>query len=198
MSESFDFDPVDWITASSIGPPGARTFYIQARKDGRYVAFVVEKTQVRSLAELAQELLARIQVTVTPDDVDADLELHGPVQPLWRAGQMGLGSDEEGERFVLEIEELLGADSGPEDSDAEDGVPEGSDAEGSDFEGSGSEPAVARFVMDADTLAALAAFAAFAVEHGGRERCQVCEGLRDPLAGCMGCPLTNGSGPKRI
>ena len=173
MSDSFDLDPVDWITASSIGPPGARTFSVQARKDGDYVAFVVEKAQVRALAELAQDLLARIDVTVTPDDVDSDLELHGPVQPVWRAGQMGLGSDEDGERFVLEIEELLGEDSDP-------------------------EPAVARFVMDADTLAGLAAFAAFAVEHGGRERCQVCEGLRDPQAGCMGCPLTNGSGPKRI
>ncbi|HUG84778.1 MAG TPA: DUF3090 family protein [Euzebya sp.] len=173
MTDPLEFDPVEWITASSIGPPGGRTFYIQARKDGVYVSFVVEKGQVRSLAELAQDLLARVEVTVTPDDVNSDLELHGPVQPLWRAGQMSLGSNEEGERFVLEIEELPGEDSGP-------------------------EPAVARFVMDLDTMVRLAAFAAFAVEHGGRERCQVCEGLRDPMAGCMGCPLTNGSGPKRI
>lgn len=172
MNPSFDFDPVDWITASSIGPPGGRTFYVQAKKGGRYVALVVEKGQVRSLAELAQELLARIDVVVTPDDVDSDLELHGPVQPVWRAGVMSLGSDDEGERFVLEAEELPAEDT--------------------------DEPATARFVMDRAQMMALAAFAAFAVEHGGRERCQVCEGLRDPLAGCMGCPLTNGSGPKRI
>lgn len=178
MNDSFDFDPVDWITASSIGPPGGRTFYVQARKDGTYVALVVEKGQIRAMAELAQELLARVDVSVTPDDVDSDLELHGPVQPAWRIGQMSLGSDEEGERFVLEVEELLAQ----EDVDADPDV----------------EPAVARFVMSRDQMAAFAAFAAFAVEHGGRERCQVCEGLRDPAAGCMGCPLTNGSGPKRI
>jgi uncharacterized repeat protein (TIGR03847 family) len=173
MNESFDFDPVDWITASSLGPPGGRTFYVQARKDGRYVALVVEKGQVRSLADLAQELLARIDVVVTPDDVDSDLELHGPVQPAWRAGAMSLGSDDEGERFVLEAVELPGEDTG-------------------------AEPATARFVMDRAQMMALAAFAAFAVEHGGRERCQICQGLKDPMAGCMGCPLTNGSGPKRI
>ncbi len=177
MSSSYDLDPVDWVTASSIGPPGNRTFYIQARRNSRYVAFVVEKAQVRSLAELAQELLARVDITVTPDDVSSEQELHGPVQPVWRAGGMALGSDEEGEVFVLEMVELVRAE---EPDDAED------------------EPATARLVMDREQLIRLAAFAAFAVENGGRERCQVCEGLRDPLSGCMGCPLTNGSGPKRI
>ncbi|MGI9015870.1 MAG: DUF3090 family protein [Euzebya sp.] len=174
MSESIDFDPVDWVTASSIGPPGNRTFYLQARMGGRYVAFVVEKAQIRALAETAQELLARVDVTVTPDDVNSDLELHGPVQPLWRAGPMSLGSDEEGEVFILQAVEL------PAEMDEEE------------------EPATARLVMNQQQMVGLAAFSAFAVEHGGRERCQVCEGLRDPSAGCMGCPLTNGSGPRRI
>ncbi|CAN5512921.1 DUF3090 domain-containing protein [soil metagenome] len=176
MSDSYDFDPVDWITASSIGPPGGRTFYVQARKNGVHVAVVVEKGQVRLLAELAQELLARVDVTVTPDDVDSNLELKGPVQPIWRAGQMSLGSDDEGEVFVLEMEEIPAAEEDEDDD----------------------EPATVRVVMTRDQMAAMAAFAAFAVEHGGRERCQVCDGLRDPQAGCMGCPLTNGSGPKRI
>lgn len=179
MSESFDFDPVDWITASSIGPPGNRTFYVQARKDGEYVALVVEKGQIRSLAELGQELLARVDVTVTPDDVNSDLELHGPVQPVWRAGQMSLGSDEEAEIFVLDAVELPIVDDSEELPGEE-------------------EPATARFVMNREQMVSLIAFAAFAVEHGGRERCQVCDGLRDPSDGCMGCPLTNGSGPKRV
>jgi uncharacterized repeat protein (TIGR03847 family) len=173
VSESIDFDPVDWITASSIGPPGDRVFYLQARKAKRYVSFVVEKAQIRSLAETAQELLARFGVVVTPDHVNSDLELHGPVNPLWRAGQMGLGSDDEGEMFIMEALELA--------------------AEPND-----EPPATARFVINREQMIGLAAFAAFAVEHGGRERCQVCEGLRDPMSGCMGCPLTNGSGPKRI
>ncbi|AXV08601.1 hypothetical protein DVS28_a3929 [Euzebya pacifica] len=172
MSRSVVHDPTDWITASSIGPPGDRTFYVQSRRDGEYVALVAEKSQIRSLAELGQELLERVDITVTPDDVTGDQELHGPIQPLWRAGQMSLGLDPDDEMFVLEIVELV--------------------VEGDE------EPATARFVMDLERMVGLVAFAAFAVEHGGRERCQVCEGLRDPLMGCMGCPLTNGSGPKRI
>jgi uncharacterized repeat protein (TIGR03847 family) len=183
VSESYDLDPVEWVTASSIGPPGGRTFYVQARKDGRYVAVVVEKGQVRALADLAQELLARFDVVVTPDEVTSDLELHGPVQPVWRAGRMRLGADEDGQRFVLEAVELVLAPDDDEEDVDEDDLP---------------EPATLRVVMDRLQLVRLAAFAAFAVEHGGRERCQVCEGLRDPKAGCMGCPLTNGSGPTRI
>lgn len=183
MSPSFDLDPVEWITASSIGPPGNRTFYLRARKDGEYVALVVEKSQIRSFADLAQRLLADAGVTIVPDDVDSALELHGPVQPAWRAGQMSLGTDEAAEIFVLEAVELVTLEPGtdPESIAADD-----------------IEPATARFVMNREQMTAMTAFAAFAVEHGGRERCQVCEGLRDPLAGCMGCPLTNGSGPKRI
>jgi uncharacterized repeat protein (TIGR03847 family) len=195
VSQSFDLDPVDWVTASSIGPAGDRTFYIQARKDGQHVAVVVEKGQVRALAELAQELLARVGVTVTPDDVSSEQELHGPVQPVWRAGRMSLGSDEPGEVFILEAEELLLDD---DEYDDEDEGFEGDAGYDEDEELDEPDLATLRIVMDRDQLIRLAAFAAFAVEHGGRERCQVCEGLRDPKAGCMGCPLTNGSGPKRI
>lgn len=172
MSADIEHDPSEWLTASSIGPPGNRTFYVQSRANGAHVALVVEKSQVRALAELGQELLARVDVVVTPDDVQSDMELQGPVQPVWRAGSMSIGSDDAGEVFVLEAVELVVDEDRP--------------------------PATARFVLDRDQMVALTAFAAFAVEHGGRERCQVCEGLRDPLDGCMGCPLTNGSGPKRI
>ena len=154
------------------------------------MALVVEKSQIRSFSDLAQQLLADAGVTVVPDDVDSDLELHGPVQPVWRAGQMSLGSDEEAEIFVLEAIEMIAIP-----------VDEGTDPatfDPSTLDPSLLEPATARFVMNRDQMMAMTAFAAFAVEHGGRERCQVCEGLRDPLTGCMGCPLTNGSGPKRI
>lgn len=172
MSEPLEFDPVDWITADAIGEPGHRTFYLQARLGERLEALLVEKEQVRALSQLAQELLAQVGVTVTPDDLVTDgMELVGPVQPRWRAGTMSLGMDEDGETFVLEAEELV-----PDDD---------------------REPAVARFTLDRRQLVALAAYAAYVVEAGGRERCQVCRGMRDPVVGCFGCPATNGHGPRR-
>lgn len=170
MAESFELRPVEWVTAGAVGEPGARAFYLQARAAGEQVTLLVEKEQVRMLAQLAQELLARVDVTVTPDDLDtAGQQLREPVEPQWRAGSMSLGMDPDGSRFVLEAEQLT-------DRDDED-----------------VEPAVARLWMDADQLVALAAYAAYAVEAGARARCRLCGRPIDPVDGHV-CPATNGHG----
>lgn len=166
MAESFELQPVDWVTAGAVGEPGDRTFYIQAGKDGDVVAVVVEKAQVRTLSQLAQELLGRFGVTVVPDDLDvASQQLREPVMPLWRAGTIALGVDDAGEHFMLEVTEL---------TDEE-------------------EPAEARLWMDRDQLVGLAAHAAFSVEAGARETCRLCGRPIDPLEGHV-CPATNGHG----
>jgi uncharacterized repeat protein (TIGR03847 family) len=165
--ESFEFDPVDWITAGAVGEPGARTFYIQAGKGPEVVALVVEKSQVRTLAQLAQELLSRVGVTVLPDDLDeASQRLREPVEPVWRAGTLGLGVDDTGERFLLEAEELTEDDT---------------------------EAREARMWMSREQLVAMAAYAAFAVEAGARETCRLCGRPIDPVTGHV-CPSTNGHG----
>lgn len=168
MSESFELEDADWVTAGALGEPGQRTFYVQAREGAEFVAVVCEKDQVRRLAELAQELLSRIGVTVTPDDLDeAGQRPHEVVEPAWRAGSMSLGMDEDGERFLLEAQELVEADD---------------------------EPANARIWMSRDQLVGLAAYAAFAVEAGARETCRLCSRPIDPVAGHV-CPALNGHGP---
>lgn len=173
MAESFEFRPVDWLTAGAVGEPGARSFYIQARAFGDEVALLVEKEQVRMLAQLAQELLSRLDVTVTPDDLDTtSQQLREPVEPRWRAGSMSLGMDTDGSQFVLEAEELT------EESEER-------------------EPAVARFWMSREQLIALAAYAAYAVEAGARERCRLCGRPIDPVDGHV-CPATNGHGPLTV
>ena len=145
---SFELDPVDWITAGAVGEPGQRTFYLQARKDADYVALVMEKAQVQALAQLSQQLLENVGVTVLPDDLDAATQrLVEPVTPSWRAGGLSLGGDEEGKRFLLEARELVEEDE---------------------------EAAVARFWMSRERLVDLAAYAAFAVQAGARERCRFC------------------------
>lgn len=172
MGESFELDPVDWITAGAVGEPGRRTFYIQARVGHGLVALLVEKGQVRMLAQLAQELLARISVVVTPDDLDTSTQqLLEPIEASWRAGALSLGMDEEGERFLLEAEELV------VDEDVEE-----------------PDVGVARFWMNREQLIALAAHAAFSVEAGARETCKLCNRPVDPLHGHV-CPTLNGHGP---
>ncbi|CAN5913737.1 DUF3090 domain-containing protein [soil metagenome] len=171
MAESFEYRPVDWVTAGAVGDPGERSFFIQATSaDGR-VTLLVEKEQVRMLAQLAQELLARVDVTVTPDHLDATgQKLREPVEPNWRAGSMSLGMESDGMQFVLEAQELVGEEEEER------------------------TPAVARLWMSQEQLVALAAHAAYAVEAGARERCRLCGRPIDPGDGHV-CPATNGHGP---
>jgi uncharacterized repeat protein (TIGR03847 family) len=171
VADSFELDPVDWISAGAIGEPGSRTFYLQARKGSQYVALVVEKTQVAALAQLAQQLLNAAGITVTPDDLDERAQrLVEPVEPAWRAGALSLGADEQAERFLLEAEALV--------PDEEEG-------------------AVARFWMGRQELIALTAYAAYAITSGARERCRFCSRPIDPVTGHV-CPATNGHGPLTV
>lgn len=168
MAESFELDPVDWVTAGAVGEPGRRTFYLQARRGHDLLAVVVEKAQVQWLTRHAQELLGSVGVVVTPDDLDADgQQLLEPVVPTWRAGTLGLGMDDEGERFLLEAEELV--------------EPE-------------QEPGRVRIFCTREQVVRLVAYAAFVVEAGARESCRFCGRPIDPVAGHV-CPAENGHGP---
>ncbi|MDP8969520.1 MAG: DUF3090 family protein [Actinomycetota bacterium] len=170
MGESYEFDPVEWVSAGAVGRPGRRTFYVQARVGSQVVAVLVEKEQVRLLAQHAQELLARAGVTLTPDDLDEPgHRLIEPVTPAWRVGSMRLGMDDSGRRFLLEAQELL-----PEEAS--------------------HQPGTVRLWMSREQLAGLAAYAAFVVEAGARESCRLCGRPIDPVDGHV-CPAMDGHGP---
>ena len=168
MGDSHELDSIDWITAGAVGEPGRRTFYVQARRGHDLLAIIVEKTQVQWLTRHAQELLSSVGIVVTPDDLDANAQqLLEPVMPVWRAGSLGLGMDEDGEQFLFEAEELV---------DEED------------------EPGRVRVMCTRAQIVAMVAYAAFVVEAGARESCRFCGRPIDPVAGHV-CPAANGHGP---
>jgi uncharacterized repeat protein (TIGR03847 family) len=170
VAESYEFSTTDWVSAGAVGRPGERVFYVQARSGEDFVALVAEKEQVRALAQLIQELLGRVDVVVTPDDLDEEAyRTVDPPIPGWRIGSLSLGMDTDGERFLLEAEEFV-----PEDVD--------------------QEPGRARFWLTREQLVGLAAYAAYAVEAGAREACRLCGRPVDPVAGHV-CPASNGHGP---
>lgn len=195
MSESFEFEQVQFVTAGAVGEPGARTFYIQIEAGDQRISLVAEKAQVRSLAHLAQELLGRAGVTVTPDDLEETAHrLREPLEPVWRAGSISLGMDDEAERFLLEIEELPADDEDAVEGDP--GLPDDLGVE-ADFEDDvdfeDDAPAMARVWLTREQLAGMAAHAAYAVEAGARETCRLCGRPIDP--GGHVCPSMNGHGP---
>src|SRR5262245_42489383 len=54
----YAFEPPERFVAGTVGEPGERTFFLQARGGGRLVSVVLEKVQVSLLAEKLDELLA--------------------------------------------------------------------------------------------------------------------------------------------
>jgi DNA polymerase-3 subunit epsilon len=57
----FHFDPPDRFVAGTIGRPGNRTFFLQARRAGQVVSVVLEKVQVAVLAERLGFLNAELE-----------------------------------------------------------------------------------------------------------------------------------------
>jgi uncharacterized repeat protein (TIGR03847 family) len=115
-------DPVDHVTTDAIGAPGQRVFYIQATKGTRIVTLIVEKFQIQTLAVGVERFLTEIgeknpQLEAAPLVYDEDrMHIQPPVDPLFRAGELGLSYDAERDMVALIIREALSGDKAPEDA----------------------------------------------------------------------------------
>jgi uncharacterized repeat protein (TIGR03847 family) len=107
----YDLKSVSRLTASAVGLPGQRTFYIQARDSDRLYTLLCEKEQVAALAEGIEQFLEDLDkehpdATPAAAIPDRDLELETPLEPLFRVGQMGLGYDQEANAVLLVATEI--------------------------------------------------------------------------------------------
>ena len=106
------FDPPERFVAGTVGEPGQRTFFLQARAGARVVSVALEKQQVQALTERVDELLDEVMEsgraeTLVPAVAPLDLEDTGPLeQPIteeFRAGTMTLSWDPDDQRVVIEV-----------------------------------------------------------------------------------------------
>ena len=105
------FDPPERFVAGTVGEPGARTFFLQARAGARITSVSLEKQQVAALAERMDELLDEVMSggteTVVPAVAPLGLEdadpLEQPIEEEFRAGTMTLSWDGADERVVIEV-----------------------------------------------------------------------------------------------
>lgn len=101
------FEPPERFVAGTVGPPGERTFFLQARGGGRLVSVALEKVQVSLLAEKLEELLAEahrrfgIELPEPPATDDND-PLDTPVDEEFRVGTLGLAFDVDSATVVIE------------------------------------------------------------------------------------------------
>lgn len=180
--EVFLFDQPDRFVAGTVGQPGERQFYLQARDGSRVVSVALEKQQVQVLAERVESLLDEVvrrsggETTVPAtaplgsDDLDP---LDAPVSEEFRVGAMALGWNGDSELLIIEAHEVV---------DDEDDVP---DLEEDPDEG----PPVLRVRL---TGAQGRAFAkrALSVVSAGRPPCPFCNLPLEP--GGHICPRANG------
>jgi len=106
------FDPPERFVAGTVGEPGARTFFLQARSGSRLVSVALEKQQVAALAERIDQLLDEIMAAeaatslvpaVAPVALDDTDPLEQPIEEEFRAGTMTLSWDPDEERVVIEV-----------------------------------------------------------------------------------------------
>ena len=103
-SESFELPDVDRLTAGTVGPPGQRIFFLQARRGDQVVSLKLEKTQVDALARYLTAMLADMPEV---GDVPHDLDLEEPVVASWTVGSLGVSYDEDADRVLILAEELV-------------------------------------------------------------------------------------------
>jgi uncharacterized repeat protein (TIGR03847 family) len=106
MGTSFDLPSPDSFTAGTVGPPGQRVFYLQARDGDLVVTLRCEKQQVAALADYLEGLLDDLEPA--PAQVPApDRALVEPVEELWIVGPIGVAYDDSSDSIIVVLEELV-------------------------------------------------------------------------------------------
>lgn len=126
------YEAPDRFVAGTVGEPGERIFFLQARQGNRITSVACEKQQVQVLAEHLEKVLEEVirrtegRVDVPPaTPVARDTQpLDAPITEEFRVGTMTIAWDSADDRVVIELfastddDEPSGLDLGETDPDA--------------------------------------------------------------------------------
>jgi len=183
------FDPPERFIAGTVGEPGQRTFFLQARSGARVTSVALEKQQVLILGERIDELLdelmgaggvATMIPAITPPEAIDNGPLDQPIVEEFRAGTITLSWDADDERVVVEVFPVVEVEA-PIEADEDDLV---------DLPIDEPEPDELFVVRLTPVLARVFATRAASVVKAGRPACQFCGGPVD--ANGHLCPRSNG------
>ena len=106
----FVFETPERFVAGTVGEPGERTFYLQARDGARLLSVAMEKGQIAALAERVGTLIEEVRRTAGLPAASVGAEdvapLDSPVEEEFRVGTLALGWDAEDQLVVLEAQAL--------------------------------------------------------------------------------------------
>ena len=173
------FDPVERFVTGTVGQPGERTFFIQARTGSRLISVSLEKTQVQALAERLTYMIREIKQSdptfviqrLTRDDGP----LETPIEEEFRIGVIGIAFDASRELIQIDLQAV---------SEGDEEEPEFIDVD--DLTG---DQDIMR-VLISPSMAEQFAKRAMSVVSAGRLPCPFCGGPID-MRGHL-CPRANG------
>jgi uncharacterized repeat protein (TIGR03847 family) len=123
----FLFDPPERFVVGTVGQPGERAFFLQARSSAGVVSVALEKQQVSVLADRLGELLDEVVrrsggsapvPAVSPSELADAGPLDQPVLEEFRVGTLALAWDADAE--IVIVEALAVGESTEEDDESSD------------------------------------------------------------------------------
>ena len=167
---TYIYDPVERFVAGTVGQPGERTFFLQARTGSRITSVSLEKAQVAALAQRVEILIRDLRRTnpsipLIPTTRD-ESPLEQPIFEEFRVGVISLSWDEKKSLICIECE-AIGDESVQVDEEGD-------------------------LLQVYLTIGAASAFAhrSLMVVEAGRMQCPFCEIPIDPQGHL--CPRANG------
>jgi uncharacterized repeat protein (TIGR03847 family) len=179
-----DFDPVDVITVGVEGPPGQRSFFLEARQGFSTCTLLLEKLQLQELGSQILSILEPVEGEEgpAPNPIGDSTGLPG-----WRVGSIQLSLDEHEGQCTLLLEErpaVILDEAQDEEVDEEQDKEGGDDPEVED-----SSLRAARLVASPGQIRRLGE-SSLLVVAGGRPICPLCHMPID--RGGHVCPASNG------
>lgn len=176
-----EFDPPQRFVAGTVGPPGQRTFFLQATDGRRVTSISLEKVQVSVLGERIDDLLESVAVAAPTSSVavvEDNAPLDTPIEDEFRVNTLSLAWEQERGVVVIECHDR--------DPDADAELDETLQVDPGDLP---AEIRTVRVVLPPDKAQAFARRCA-ALVAAGRPPCPFCGGPLDPEGHI--CPRSNG------
>lgn len=193
------FETPDRFVAGTVGEPGARTFFLQAREGNRITSVACEKQQLAVLTEHLERVLEEIAKRMTGGAELPPAQQHArdsepldvPITEEFRVGTMTIAWDVAMQRIVIEM--FSSVETEASEFDADEDTPAGLDPQASAEEVSAAETEQAEEVLIVRISTAEARdfiARANAVVSAGRPNCPFCLQPMEPEGHI--CPRANG------
>jgi uncharacterized repeat protein (TIGR03847 family) len=115
----FLFDPAERFVVGTVGVPGERTFFLQARTGSRLISVSLEKSQVAALADRIQQIIREVRssepLTLFERVARDDQPLETPIDEEFRVGVIGIAYLADRKLVEIDLQAIADSQSPEED-----------------------------------------------------------------------------------